>query len=65
MIIKFIKLDNYFFVPVVRQTFLGFEMTSNFRDTSSLSVYSPFVNTEDDDDDTFNKFTENLRSARS
>ena len=30
------KLDNYFFVSVVRQTFLGVEMTSNFRDTSPL-----------------------------
>ena len=34
---KFItKLDNYIFVSVDRQTFLGFEMTSNSRDTSPL-----------------------------
>ena len=32
------KLDNYFFVFVVRQTFLGFEMPSNFRDTSPLNL---------------------------
>ena len=31
-----IKLDNYTFVSVDRQTFLGFEMTSNSRDTSPL-----------------------------
>ena len=31
------KLDNYFVVFVDRQIFLGFEMTSNLRDTSPLS----------------------------
>ena len=30
------KLDNYFVVSADRQTFLGFEMTSNSRDTSPL-----------------------------
>ena len=30
------KLDNYFFVSVDRQTFLGFEMASNSRVTSPL-----------------------------
>ena len=30
------KLDNYFFVSADRQTFLGFEMTANLRDTSPL-----------------------------
>ena len=33
-----IKLDNYFFVSVDRQTFLCFEMTSNLCDTSPLTV---------------------------
>ena len=27
------RLDNYFFVSVDRQTFLGFEMTSHLHDT--------------------------------
>ena len=38
MIIYNKTIDNYCFVSVVRQTFLqlGFEMTSNFRDTSPL-----------------------------
>ena len=30
------KLDNYFVVSADRQTFLGFEMTVNLRDTSPL-----------------------------
>ena len=30
------NLDNYFFASAVRQTFLGFEMTANLRDTSPL-----------------------------
>ena len=30
------KLDNHFFVSVDRQTFLGFEMTANLRDTGPL-----------------------------
>ena len=37
--IIFNKLDNYFVVSADSQTFLGFEMTANFRVTSSpLSV---------------------------
>ena len=36
--IIFNKLDNYFVVSADSQTFLGFEMTANFRDTSPLSV---------------------------
>ena len=32
----FNKLDNYFIVSADRQTFFGFEMTANFRDTSPL-----------------------------
>ena len=31
------KLDNYFVVSADSQTFLGFEVTANFRDTSPLS----------------------------
>ena len=30
------KLDNYFVVSADRQTFLGFEMIANLRDTSPL-----------------------------
>ena len=39
VVIKIIynKFDNYFFVSADRQTFLGFEMTANLRDTSPLS----------------------------
>ena len=33
------KLNNYFFVSANRQTFLGFEMMANLRDTSPLSTY--------------------------
>ena len=36
-VIIYNKLDNFFFVSVDRQTFLGFEMTSNSRDTSLLN----------------------------
>ena len=32
------KLDNYFVVSADRQTFLGFEMTTNLRDTSPLKL---------------------------
>ena len=32
------KVDNNFFVSADRQTFLGFEMTANLRDTSPLSL---------------------------
>ena len=32
------KLDNYFVVSADRQTFLGFEMTANLRDTSPLKL---------------------------
>ena len=35
-VIIYNKLDNYFFVSADRQTFLGFEMTVNLRDTSPL-----------------------------
>ena len=35
-VIIFNKLDNYFVVSADSQTFLGFEMTANFRDTSPL-----------------------------
>ena len=35
-VIIYNKLDNYFFVSADRQTFLGFEMTANLSDTSSL-----------------------------
>ena len=38
--IIFNKLDNYFVVSADSQTFLGFEMTANFRDTSPLSLIS-------------------------
>ena len=38
--IIFNKLDNYFVVSANSQTFLGFEMTANFRDTSPLSIPS-------------------------
>ena len=31
------KIDNYFFVSADRQTFFGFEMTANLRDTSPLT----------------------------
>ena len=37
--IIFNKLDNYFVVSADSQTFLGFEMTASFRDTSPLSNY--------------------------
>ena len=33
-------LDNYFVVSADSQTFLGFEMTANFRDTSPLKSSS-------------------------
>ena len=36
--IIFNKLDNYFAVSADSQTFLGFEMTANFRDTSPLRL---------------------------
>ena len=36
-VIIYNKLDNYFVVSADRQTFLGFEMTANFRDTSPLN----------------------------
>ena len=36
-VIIYNKLDNYFVVSADRQTFLGFEMTANLRDTSPLS----------------------------
>ena len=36
-VIIYNKLDNYFFVSADRQTFLGFEMTANLRDTSALN----------------------------
>ena len=36
--IIFNKLDNYFVVSANSQTFLGFEMTANFRDTSPLTT---------------------------
>ena len=32
------KLDNYFVVSADRQTFLGFEMTANLRDTFPLTI---------------------------
>ena len=32
------KTRQFFFVSLVRQTFLGFEMKSDFRDTSPLSL---------------------------
>ena len=38
--IIFNKLDNYFVVSADSQTFLGFEMTANFRDTSPLKLSS-------------------------
>ena len=37
-VIIYNKTRQLFFVSVVRQTFLGFEMTSNFRDTSPLMI---------------------------
>ena len=33
------KLDNYFFVSADRETCLGFEMTSNLRDTAPLRTF--------------------------
>ena len=36
-VITYDKLDNYFVVSADRQTFLGFEMTANLRDTSLLT----------------------------
>ena len=40
------KLDNYFVVSADRQTFLGFEMTANLRETSPLNnVYSAVFGT--------------------
>ena len=48
-VIIYNKLDNYFFVSAERQTFLGFEMTRNLRDTSPLNklttckLFRPFV----------------------
>ena len=36
-VIIFNKVDNYFVVSSDRQTFLGFEMTANLRDTSPLN----------------------------
>ena len=40
------KLDNYFVVSADRQTFLGFEMTANLRDTSPLNnVFSAVFGT--------------------
>ena len=36
--IIFNKLDNNFVVSADSQTFLGFEMTANFRDTSPLTT---------------------------
>ena len=39
--ITYNKLDNYFVVSADRQTFLGFEMTANLRDTSPQSTYLP------------------------
>ena len=35
-VIIYNKLDNYLVVSADRQTFLGFEMTANLRDTSPL-----------------------------
>ena len=37
-VIIYNKLDNYIFVSADRQTFLGFEMTANLRDTSPLTL---------------------------
>ena len=37
------KLDNYFFVSADRQTFLGFEMATNLRDSSFLSCDSQYI----------------------
>ena len=36
-VIVYNKLDNNFDVSADRQTFLGFEMTANLRDTSPIS----------------------------
>ena len=37
------KLDNDFFVSADRQTFLGFEMTANLRDNSTLRTVAFFA----------------------
>ena len=37
-VIIFNKLDNYFVVFADSQTFLGFEITANFRNTSPLKI---------------------------
>ena len=42
-VIIYNKLDNYFVVSADRQTFLGFEMTANLRDTSPLKWILPDV----------------------
>ena len=40
-VIIYNTLHNYFVVSADRQTFLGFEMTANLRDTSPLSLHLP------------------------
>ena len=39
-VIIYNKLDNYFVVSADRQTFLGFGMTANLRDTSPLIFFT-------------------------
>ena len=41
-VIVYNKLDKYFLVSANRQTFLGFEMAANLRDTSPLSAILEF-----------------------
>ena len=38
MVIVYNKVDNFFVVSADRETFLGFEMTANLRDTSPLTI---------------------------
>ena len=46
-VIVYNNLDNYFVVSADRQTFLGFEMTENWRDTSPLIQTSVLSTTVD------------------
>ena len=48
MVIIYNKTRQLLFVSVVRQTILGFEMTSNFRDTSPLTRKTIKLHTHSD-----------------
>ena len=53
--IIFNKLDNYFVVSADSQTFLGFEITANFRDTSPL-IWKLRIFCKDGDNDNGDDF---------